>query len=58
MDKKFIRTLDATTAQQLINLGYTLISHGDKEFVFINSPEKYSNDINRKKIVFTDILYL
>lgn len=58
MDKKFIITIDATTAQQLISLGYQLVSHSDKEFVFINSPEKFSSEINKKKLVFTDMLYM
>ena len=56
MEKKFIRTTDATTAQQLIKLGYQMISSDGKEYVFINSPEKFSNEVSRGKLVFTNIL--
>ena len=55
MDKKFIITIDATTAQQLISLGYQLVSHGDKEFVFIKNlflEQKKSKRDNSRKAEF------
>ena len=58
MEKKFIRTIDAATAEKLKSLGYKIISHNDKDFVFINAGTNFSSDIDRKKVVFTDLIYV
>lgn len=58
MDKKFIKTTDEKTANQLIVAGFKLISHVGNIYTFINeAPKNFNFDtVNKKMIVYDNIL--
>ena len=60
MDKKFIKTTDEKTANQMIAVGFKLISHVGNIYTFINEiPKNFNFDaINKKMIVYDNILSL
>ena len=60
MDKKFIKTTDEKTANQLIVSGFKLISHVGNIYTFINeAPKNFNFDaIDQKMIVYDNILSL
>ena len=60
MDKKFIKTTDEKTANQLIVAGFKLASQVGNMYTFINSiPKNFNFDvIDKKKIVYDNILSL
>ena len=60
MDKKFIKTTDEKTANQLIVAGFKLISHVGNIYTFINeAPKNFNFDaIDKKMIVYDNILSL
>ena len=60
MDKKFIKTADAETANKLIDCGFTLASHIGNIYTFINEiPKNFTfESVDIKKIVYDNILSL
>lgn len=60
MDKKFIKTTDAETANKLIACGFTLVSHIGSIYTFINEiPKNFTfESVDVKKIVYDNILSL
>lgn len=60
MKKKFIKTTDEKTANQLTVAGFKLISHIGAVYTFINdAPSNFSFDsIDTKLIVYDNILSL
>lgn len=58
MDKKFIKTTDEKTANQLIISGFTLVSHIGNIYAFINEvPTNFNFDaVDKKMIVYDNIL--
>lgn len=60
MEKKFIKTTDEKTANQLIAAGFKIVSHCGNIYTFFNQvPKNFSFDaIDNKKIVFDNILRL
>ncbi len=60
MDKKFIKTTDEKTANQLLALGFTLASHIGSIYTFINCiPTNFNFDmVDKKKIVYDNKLSL
>lgn len=60
MDKKFIKTTDEKTANQMIVAGFQLISHVGNIYTFINkAPKNFNFDaIDKKMIVYDNILSL
>lgn len=55
-DNKFILTTSKKSAEELITLGYTLISNSDEKWIFINNGKSLFNDgIN---IIYTDKLFI
>ena len=60
MDKKFIKTTDAETANKLIACGFTLVSHIGNIYTFINEiPKNFTfESVDVKKIVYDNILSL
>ena len=60
MNKKFIKTTDEKTANQLIVAGFKLVSHVGNIYTFINkNPEHFNFDaIDKKMIVYDNILSL
>lgn len=60
MNKKFIKTTDEKTANQLIVAGFQLVSHVGNIYTFINDmPNSFNFDaIDKKLIVYDNILSL
>lgn len=60
MEKKFIKTTDAETANKLIAYGFTLVSQIGNVYTFINEvPKTFTfESIDAKKIVYDNILSL
>lgn len=60
MNKKFIKTTDEKTANQLIAAGFKLVSHVGNIYTFINqTPSNFNfNLIDKKMIVYDNILSL
>lgn len=60
MIKKFIKTTDEKTANQLLAAGFRLVSHVGSIYTFINQvPEHFNFDtIDKKMIVYDNILSL
>ena len=60
MEKKFIKTTDAETANKLIACGFKLASHIGNIYTFLNDAPKSINfdAIDKKKIVYDNILSL
>lgn len=60
MDKKFIKTIDEKTANQMIAVGFKLISHVGNIYTFINeAPQNFNFDaIDKKMIVYDNKLTL
>ena len=60
MDKKFIKTTDAETANKLIAFGFTLVSHIGNIYTFINeTPKNFTfESVDSKKLVYDNILSL
>lgn len=58
--KKFIKTTDEKTANQLIVAGFKLISHVGNIYTFINeAPKNFNFDVvDKKMIVYDNILSL
>lgn len=58
--KKFIKTTDEKTANQLIVAGFKLISHIGNIYTFINeAPKNFNFDVvDKKMIVYDNILSL
>ena len=58
MDKKFIKTTDEKTANQMIAVGFKLISHVGNIYTFINKIPKNFNfdEVDKKMIVYDNIL--
>lgn len=58
MEKKFIKTTDEKTANQLIVAGFKLVSHIGNIYTFINeAPKNFNfNVIDKKMIVYDNIL--
>lgn len=58
-DKKFIITLNETTAMQLMHLGLVLLSSQDGVWTFLNEPFKLNMadfESRPKEIVYTNML--
>lgn len=60
MEKKFIKTTDAETANKLSACGFQLISHIGNVYTFLNEIPKNINfeSVDQKKIVYDNILSL
>lgn len=60
MEKKFIKTTDTETANKLLALNFTLISHIGSVYTFINDVPKNVTfeSVDTKKIVYDNILSL
>ena len=60
MDKKFIKTTDEKTANQLLTAGLKLVSHIGSVYTFVNcAPTNFNFDvIDRASIVYDDKLSL
>lgn len=60
MDKKFIKTTDAETANKLLALNFKLISHIGSIYTFLNEKPTHLNfdAIDKKMIVYDDKLSL
>jgi hypothetical protein len=60
MEKKFIKTTDAETANKLVALGFNLISHIGSVYTFLNeTPQKLTFDsVDQTKIVYDNKLSL
>ena len=60
MNKKFIKTTDEKTANQLLCAGFRLVSHVGNIYTFIHeTPEHFNFDvIDKKMIVYDNILSL
>ena len=60
MEKKFIKTTDEKTANQLIVAGFILASQVGSIYTFLNqSPKNFNFDmIDKKKIVYDNKLSL
>lgn len=60
MDKKFIKTTDEKTANQLLVAGFKLVSHIGNVYTFVNcTPTHFSFDvIDRANIVYDNKLSL
>lgn len=58
MEKKFIKTTDTETANKLLALNFTLISHIGNVYTFLNEvPQKLNFDsVDQTKIVYDNIL--
>lgn len=58
--KKFIKTTDTETANKLITIGFTLVSHIGSVYTFLNDvPQKLNFDsVDKKKIVYDNTLSL
>ena len=58
--KKFIKTTDADTANQLMAFGFHLVSHIGSVYTFLNEvPQKLNFDsVEKSKIVYDDKLSL
>ena len=58
MEKKFIKTTDEKTANQMIAVGFKLISHVGNIYTFINKTPKNFNfdEVDKKMIVYDNIL--
>lgn len=55
MIETFIRTTDSETAEKLRALGYTEIQQTGNGYVFLNDTVKFSRDVDKSKIVFTNV---
>lgn len=55
MDKCFIKTSDAETADKLRNAGYKELARDGRFFVFYNDP-KIGMSFDNKKMVFSSML--
>jgi hypothetical protein len=60
MEKKFIKTTDTETANKLLALNFTLISHIGSVYTFINDVPKNVTfeSVDTKKIAYDNILSL
>lgn len=60
MEKKFIKTNDAETANKLIALGFNLISHIGSIYTFLNeTPQNLTfESVDKTKIVYDNKLSL
>lgn len=58
MEKKFIKTTDAETANKLTAYGFKLVSHIGNIYTFLNeNPQKLNFDsVDKTKIVYDNIL--
>jgi hypothetical protein len=58
MDKKFIKTIDKSTADKLIAAGFKLFVQTGNIYTFLNQPPKNFNfdEIDKKLIVYDNIL--
>jgi hypothetical protein len=58
--KKFIKTTDEKTANQLIAAGFKLVSQVGQIYTFLNQPPKNFNFdvVDKKQIVYDNILSL
>lgn len=55
MDKKFIKTTDEKTANQLITAGFQLASHIGAIYTFVNRiPTNFNFDVVDKKMIVYD----
>ena len=54
-DKKFIKTKDQNTKNTLVDIGYTLFSNNNGEYIFLNNG-KVTFDKKNIKAVYTNIL--
>ena len=59
-DKKFIKTTDRKTADQLISSGFRLVSQIGSVYTFLNEvPKNFNFDkVDRKQIVYDNKLSL
>ena len=60
MDKKynFIMTTSASTAQQLIDMGFELVSKSGSQYTFYNKGNEWKQFFDKKDIVPTNILHM
>ena len=60
MEKKFIKTTDAETANKLIAFGFKLVSNIGSVYIFLNDgPQKLNFDsVDKTKIVYDNKLSL
>lgn len=60
MKKKFIKTTDEKTANQLIAAGFKLVIKAGNIYTFLNSPPQNFNfdAVDKKMIVYDNILSL
>ena len=59
MKQNFIRTTDKSTATTLSKIGFQKVDESNGIYTFFNTDElKFSNDIDKSKIQYSNILHI
>ena len=59
MGKKFIKVSDVETANLLTKLGFQLIDKPSGIYTFLNNTTtKFSNDIDKSKVQYSNVLFI
>lgn len=59
MGKKFIKVSDVETANLLTKLGFQLIDKTSGIYIFLNNTTtKFSNDIDKSKVQYSNVLFI
>ena len=59
MGKKFIKVSDVETANLLTKLGFQLIDKTSGIYRFLNNTTtKFSNDIDKSKVQYSNVLFI
>ena len=59
MGKKFIKVSDVETANLLTKLGFQLIDKKTGIYTFLNNTTtKFSNDIDKSKVQYSNVLFI
>lgn len=59
MGKKFIKVSDVETANLLTKLGFQLIDKTSGIYTFLNNiTTKFSNDIDKSKVQYSNVLFI
>ena len=56
MQTKFIKTDDANIASKLRKNGYTAIGQDNKTYVFLNNGKMTFEEVEKNKVIYTNIL--
>lgn len=57
MQKNFVRTTDAETAEKLKNAGLQLVNEASGIYTFLNYDKfQYATEIDAKKLNYSDVL--